>query len=993
MILPSIETPADLRFLDDDQLHQLAAEIRTFIVDTVTTTGGHLGSNLGVVELTLALHRVFESPRDVLLWDTGHQAYVHKLLTGRRYGFKELKRAGGLSGYPSRAESEHDWVENSHASTALSYAHGLASAFELSGDADATRRVVAVVGDGALTGGMAYEALNNLGHSGRRVLVVLNDNGRSYAPTVSHLSHSVTSLRLNPTYIQTRRRLRKVLRDIPAVGELAASGAHGVALAVRELVTPHTFFEALGVRYAGPIDGHDVYQMEQAFAHAAEWDGPIVVHVLTQKGRGYAPAEEDDVQRLHDVKAARRAPSENVVGTSVGQTMGAPTAADTGGSPEGAAGGGSAVRVDTYTDAFTRALVRVAGERPDVVALTAAMPGPTGLLPFQARYPDRFFDVGIAEQHELTAAAGMAMGGLHPVVAVYSTFFSRAFDQANLDVGLHGLPVTVVLDRAGITGDDGPSHHGLLDLVLTLAIPGMTVFAPSSAEEVDVMLETAVGLPGPASLRFPKTPARHVPPEQVGRGMSARCVRRGDRQVCLLGVGKMVAACEAAATELATEGIEATVWDVRVVSPPDPAMLADAAAHRLVVTAEDGVRLGGAGMFLVDAMGQPAAAATGAGPAPRTAPITPGRVPPVRVLGVPRSFLAQGRPDDILARLGLDGPGIARSVRDALAQSPPGPGSVAGPGSLADPRRRSRPAAEGGPACAGPGSPGVGDGIGPDEVVDHVVRVDRLPGVTPEPLEDVVGHRPLGHVVVVDVGDLELPTARRLKRGDDREDLGVVAVDAGDPVGARRDRRLFLDAHHPAGLVELGDPEVAQVLGLGHLGQQDPRAGRVTLEGIHHGPDRALDHVVGQHHEHRIAADEPFGEAQGLGDAARPLLVAVGQPVDPELVAVAQQAQELAGVGTPGDQHDLGDPCADQCLDGPLDHRPVVDRQQVLVGDPGQRVEPGARASGQQDALHERHPKSGCGGPPGAGRRRPGTRSVSMERLARFAYDVGCPPM
>ena len=304
MILPSIETPADLKGLNEEQLAELCEEIRTFIVDTVTTTGGHLGSNLGAVELTLALHRVFDSPRDVILWDTGHQAYVHKLLTGRRYGFKTLKQAGGMSGYPNRAESEHDWIENSHASTGLSYAHGIASGFALRG-IDGERKVVAVVGDGALTGGMAYEALNNLGHSRRRVVIVLNDNGRSYAPTVSQLSQSLTTLRLNPTYTAARERLRLRLRELPALGELAYSGVHSLTSALREMVAPHTFFEALGVRYAGPIDGHDIEHMEQAFTHAAEWDGPIVVHVLTQKGRGYAPAEEDDIQRLHDVKATK----------------------------------------------------------------------------------------------------------------------------------------------------------------------------------------------------------------------------------------------------------------------------------------------------------------------------------------------------------------------------------------------------------------------------------------------------------------------------------------------------------------------------------------------------------------------------------------------------------------------------------------------------------------------------------------------------------------
>jgi 1-deoxy-D-xylulose-5-phosphate synthase len=630
MLLASIETPSDLRALSEDQLCELAQEIRTFIVDAVTKTGGHLGSNLGVVELTLALHRVFDSPRDVLLFDTGHQAYVHKLLTGRRYGFKELKQRGGLSGYPSRAESEHDWIESSHASTALSYAHGLSAAFELRGELaghGGTRRVVAVVGDGSLTGGMSFEALNNLGHSGRRCIIILNDNGRSYAPTISRLSESLTTLRLHPSYVQARDRLRRVLREIPGVGEFAAVGVHGVTSVLREIVTPHTFFEALGVRYVGPIDGHDISSMEQAFRHAAEWDGPIVVHVLTEKGRGYPPAEQDDVQRLHDFRVAAPLTDEDL-----------------------------RVVPESYTDAFSRALVELADRDERVVALTAAMPGPTGLLPFKARFPERFFDVGIAEQHEMTAAAGMAMGGLRPVVAVYSTFFTRAFDQANLDVGLHRLPVVAVLDRSGITGDDGPSHHGVLDLPLCLSIPNMTVFAPSSAEEVSVMLETALSLPGPSSIRFPKTP----PPPRctgAGEGLSARRLREGDGSVCVLAVGKLVGACLDAADLLAVEGPDATVYDVRVVSPPDLDMLAVALGHRVVVTAEDGFRHGGAGEFLRSAAA--------------TLALERGVVlPSFRILGVPRAFVAQGKPDPLLAELGLDAAGIAESLRRALDGTP-----------------------------------------------------------------------------------------------------------------------------------------------------------------------------------------------------------------------------------------------------------------------------------------------------------------------------------
>jgi 1-deoxy-D-xylulose-5-phosphate synthase len=405
--------------------------------------------------------------------------------------------------------------------------------------------------------------------------------------------------------------------------------------------------------------------MEQAFANAAEWDGPIVVHVLTQKGRGYAPAEEDEVQRLHDVKAIR-VPSLDTVAEGTLADVRTDQAL------------GSSIPAASYTDAFTRALLAEADKDPDIVALTAAMPGPTGLLPFQSRFPERFFDVGIAEQHAVTAAAGLAMGGRLPIVAVYSTFFSRAFDQANLDVGLHRLRVVFVLDRAGITGPDGPSHHGVLDMALALSVPNMTVFAPSSAEEVGVMLTEALTLDGPSTLRFPRTPPRHVGVDQVGRGLSARRVRAGDGSVCIIGIGKMVEACEAAAAELAAEGLAPTVWDARVVSPPDPEMLADAARHRLVVTAEDGVRFGGAGMFLTDALASWARGEDGDGG------------PPVTNLGIPRTYVTQGTPDDLLAQLGLDGAGIAASVRQLVDRSPARRGNEAGSGDGAADRVTTR---------------------------------------------------------------------------------------------------------------------------------------------------------------------------------------------------------------------------------------------------------------------------------------------------------------
>jgi 1-deoxy-D-xylulose-5-phosphate synthase len=620
MLLDSVNSPADVRALSYEQLATLAEEIRTFIVEAVAVNAGHLGSNLGAVELTLAVHRVFDSPRDIILWDTGHQAYVHKIVTGRRDDFATLRQAGGLSGYPSRKESEHDWVENSHASTILSYAHGIATAVE---QAETDRKVVAIIGDGSMTGGMAFEALNNLGHSGKPCVIVVNDNGRSYAPTVSRLSESVSRLRLNPSYVNMRERVEQRLREIPGLGELAYSSLQGVKALFREVLEPVAFFEALGVRYTGPIDGHDIPGMEDALRNAAEYEGPIVVHVLTHKGRGYPPAEDDDEKHLHD----------------------APVFDPSSGPPPGWAA------PKGYTQAFSEAVIEAAERDPRVHAITAAMPGPTGLLPFQARFPDRFHDVGIAEQHAATAAAGMAMAGLRPVVAVYSTFFTRCFDQANLDVGLHDLPVVFALDRAGITGPDGPSHHGVLDLALCLRIPTMTVMAPSSAQELKVLFEAAMDIEGPVAIRFPRGAARQIPPEDVGTGLKAKQLRAGT-DVCLLAVGRMVEAALDAAELLAADGVNATVWDVRVVKPLDDDMLADAAAHQLVVTIEDGVRVGGAGSVIADAL-----AARNAG----------AHAPPTLMLGIPLQYVPHDAdPLNILRGFGLDAAGITASVKRAL---------------------------------------------------------------------------------------------------------------------------------------------------------------------------------------------------------------------------------------------------------------------------------------------------------------------------------------
>jgi 1-deoxy-D-xylulose-5-phosphate synthase len=614
--LDRISCPADLRRLSYDQLDELAGEIREFIVDAIDNVGsGHLGSNLGAVELTLAVHRVFDSPRDIVLWDTGHQAYVHKIVTGRRQQFEFLRQAGGLSGYPCREESEHDWVENSHASTIISYAHGLAVAQE--SDHGEGRRVVAIIGDGSMTGGMAYEALNNLGHSGKKAIIILNDNGRSYAPTVSRLTETVSRLRVDPRYVRQRTRAEEAVRKVPYVGDHLAWGMLGALAGVREMVEPPVFFETLGVKYTGPIDGHDVAGLERALRHAAELDEPIVVHVLTDKGKGHAPAENDPIKRMHDF-------------------------------------GPSSAKPGSYTAAFTEALIKEGENRPEVVAITAAMPDSTGLLPFGERFPGRMIDVGIAEQHAVTSAAGMAMGGLRPVVALYSTFLTRAIDQANLDVGLHGQPVVFCLDRAGITGDDGPSHHGVLDMVLLSKVPGITMFAPSSYQELQQQLHDALEITsGPVSLRWPKTACPQVEEGEVGSGLKGRKLAHGT-DVCLVGVGKMLATCREAAAILEEQGISCSVWDPRVVHPLDPALVADAAEHPAVVSIEDGYRDGGIGMNLADLVAE------------ATVDRPRGEQPVVRVMGVPTRYLAHGKPDAILASLDLDAAGVVAEARRAL---------------------------------------------------------------------------------------------------------------------------------------------------------------------------------------------------------------------------------------------------------------------------------------------------------------------------------------
>ncbi len=646
MTLPDIREPADLRAMSYPALEDLAGEIRDFIVQAVSENAGHLGSNLGVVELTMALHRVFDSPTDAILWDTGHQAYVHKIVTGRQAGFERLRQANGMSGYPSREESPHDIIENSHASTVLSYAYGLAVARDAG--TDPHRHIVAVIGDGAMTGGMAYEALNNLGHSAQRVIIILNDNGRSYAPTISNLTaamptaidrsmadhpslparitdrlaHTLTNIRLNPVYVRRQRKLENFLRDLPYVGTHAEKSVEAFKAAVREFLQPPSFFEALGVRYVGPVDGHSFEELEESFRNAIELsaEGPIVVHVLTQKGRGYPPAEDDDEKHLHDAPVFDPA-------------IGPPPAVPTG-----------------YTQAFADAIIKEADADSRIVAITAAMPGPTGLLPFQARFPDRFFDVGIAEQHAVTGAAGMAMGGLRPVVAIYSTFLNRAWDQVVYDVALHRLPVIFCLDRAGVTGPDGASHHGVYDMALLCKVPGMRVLAPSSAQDLQVMLHDAISLAdeGPVAIRYPRGTAHNVGEHEVGAGLHARRLRQGDGSVCIMAIGKMVVAAEKAAAQLAETGIDVTLWDVRSCAPLDPDMIADAARHGAVVTCEDGVRDGGVGMTIVDRVHALAPAV------------------PTRSLGIPCKFIPQGNADRILAAVGLDADGLVHAVRSLV---------------------------------------------------------------------------------------------------------------------------------------------------------------------------------------------------------------------------------------------------------------------------------------------------------------------------------------
>ena len=632
-------SPARLRAMSPAQRTALASRIREFLVEQTSKRGGHLGPNLGVVELTMALHLVFDSPRDPILFDTGHQAYVHKILTGRADRFDALRTRNGLSGYPSRAESEHDWIENSHASTSLSYADGLAKAVALRHETD--RTVVAVIGDGALTGGMAWEALNNIaGAPDRPLVIVLNDNGRSYAPTTGGMAQRMAAMRLRPGYERMLGRVKDTLPKAPVVGRPLYSALHAAKSAVKDWLLPQTMFADLGLKYLGPIDGHDVEALEMALQAARDFRGPVLVHCVTRKGLGYPPAESDEAEQMHSPPA-------------FDPSTGKPTAASS----------------TTWTHVFGREMVVAGAERPNVVAITAAMCGPTGLTPFATAFPDRLFDVGIAEQHAMTSAAGLAMGGMHPVVAGYATFLNRAFDQLLMDCALHRLGVTVVLDRAGVTGEDGPSHHGMWDMSLVALVPGLRMAAPRDAATLAEELSEALDIAdGPTVLRFPKgaVPAS-VPAVRryrllagdlevaeamdgaAGVDILAEAPEGQDSDVLLVAVGAFGALAVEAAARLAQQGIGVTVVDPRWALPV-PAEIAElAGAHRLVVTVEDGGRSGGVGAAVTDVL-----AGTGV---------------PVRVLAIPQQFLEPAPRAELLGELGLTAQAVARGITEEIARS------------------------------------------------------------------------------------------------------------------------------------------------------------------------------------------------------------------------------------------------------------------------------------------------------------------------------------
>ncbi|MET9534329.1 1-deoxy-D-xylulose-5-phosphate synthase [Streptomyces sp. NPDC006649] len=617
-ILENIRGPHDLKALAEAELGELAVEIREFLIQAVARTGGHLGPNLGVVELAVALHRVFDSPVDRILWDTGHQSYVHKLLTGRQ-DFSKLRSKGGLSGYPSREESEHDVIENSHASTVLGWADGLAKANEVLGR---TGHVVAVIGDGALTGGMAWEALNNIAAArDRPLIIIVNDNGRSYGPTTGGLANHFATLRTTDGYERALAWGKEVLQSTPVLGQPLYESLHGAKKGFKDAFAPQGMFEDLGLKYVGPVDGHDLAALQSALNRAKRFHGPVLVHCLTEKGRGYRPALEDEADRFHTV--------------SVMDPLTCAPLAPPGG--------------PSWTSVFGAEIAAIGAERPDVVAITAAMLHPVGLTEFAERFPDRVWDVGIAEQHAAVSAAGLATGGLHPVVAVYATFLNRALDQLLMDVALHRCGVTFVLDRAGVTGVDGPSHNGMWDMSVLQAVPGLRIAAPRDADQLRAQLREAVDVDdAPTVLRFPKE-AVGEPVPSVDRVGGMDVLHRADRpQVLLVAVGVLAPVCLHAAELLEGRGIGCTVVDPRWVKPVDAELPGLAAAHRLVAVAEDNSRSGGVG----SAVGQ----------ALRDAGVDV----PLRTFGIPEQFLPHAKRAEVLADIGLTPVEIAGRISAAL---------------------------------------------------------------------------------------------------------------------------------------------------------------------------------------------------------------------------------------------------------------------------------------------------------------------------------------
>ena len=623
-LLESINGPQDLKKLGPEQIPLLAAEIRDVLIEVVSRTSGHLGPNLGVVELTIALHRVFDSPMDRIVFDTGHQAYVHKLLTGRQAGFGTLRQRGGISGYPSQAESEHDLVENSHASTSLSYADGLAKAYKLRGETG--RTVVAVIGDGALTGGMAWEALNNISVArDSRLVIVVNDNGRSYQPTIGGLADHLATVRVSQRYENVLDYIKTTLPRAPIVGPPLYETLHGIKKGIKDVLQRQVMFEDLGLKYVGPIDGHNEEMVEHALHRAAGFGSPVLVHVITKKGYGYPLAEQDEKDCLHQVPGVAPA----------GRPAGAPRR--------------------TWSEVFGDELAAIGARRPDVVALTAAMLHPTGLGPFASAFPDRLFDVGIAEQQAMTCAAGLAMGGLHPVVALYSTFLNRAFDQALMDVALHRLPVTIALDRAGVTGPDGASHNGMWDGSILQLMPGMQIAAPRDAIRLAELLNEAVAIDGPAAIRYPKG---NVGGElEAVRTLGSMDVLREPGEaapdVLLIGAGPMAVTCAQAAQRLADQGIGVTVLDPRWLKPLDQALVGAAREHRLVVVVEDNGRSGGFGDAVCRLLRDH------------------GVDTPAKTFGLPQEFLAHGTRDEVLDEAGLTPQHLARQITEAVAARTP----------------------------------------------------------------------------------------------------------------------------------------------------------------------------------------------------------------------------------------------------------------------------------------------------------------------------------